>query len=96
MALDPLKAREYLSIYKGWRTYSKSIVKTYVFKGFREAIRFVSKVSELAEEMDHHPDICIYYNKVRIRCSTRRVGGISIQDIELAGKIESIYRDFME
>jgi len=93
MSLDPETVRSGLRGLKGWRVYSKSIVKTYVFKDFLSAIKFVLKIADISEEIDHHPDIYISYNKVRIKCSTRKVDGITTKDIELAKQIESIYRD---
>ena len=44
----------------------------------------------MAESLDHHPDILIQYNKVKITCSTHDVGGLSIKDIHLAQQIDAL------
>ncbi len=80
----------------GWRFGRGSvdkIYKTYKFKSFVEAVEFLNKVKDVAEEMEHHPDICIFnYNLVRVALMTHDIGGLSRFDAELAIKIEEIYR----
>jgi 4a-hydroxytetrahydrobiopterin dehydratase len=67
----------------------KQIEKDYKFKNFREALRFVNKVGELAESEGHHPDINLYgWNKVKLTLSTHAIGGLSENDFILASKID--------
>jgi 4a-hydroxytetrahydrobiopterin dehydratase len=49
---------------------------------------FVNRVAEAAEAADHHPDIKISYNKVKMSLSTHSEGGVTEKDFELAGKID--------
>jgi 4a-hydroxytetrahydrobiopterin dehydratase len=62
----------------------------FAFKDFKDSIDFVNKVAEIANEQDHHPDIHIYYNKVRIELTTHKIKGLSENDFILAAKINSI------
>jgi 4a-hydroxytetrahydrobiopterin dehydratase len=55
---------------------------------FEGAMAFVNHVAELAEAMDHHPDIDIRYSKVTLTLSTHDAGGLTGRDFALAGKIE--------
>ena len=76
----------------GWREadHDKRIAKTYRFPSFRAAIAFVGYVAELAEEFDHHPDIEIHYQKVRLVLTTpRSAGGLTERDFDLAKAIDS-------
>lgn len=70
----------------------KEIQKTFKFKNFVKAVSFVNKVADIAEEEQHHPDITINYNKVKIALSTHSIKGLSINDFILAAKIEFIKR----
>lgn len=70
-----------------WSLRDKAIEKEFKFKSFRQAMDFVNKVADVAEEQDHHPDIFISYNKVRLTLSTHKVGGLSRNDFILAAKI---------
>lgn len=74
----------------GWDLEESAIKKTFEFKNFLESIEFVNKVSTIAEELNHHPDILINYNRVTITLSTHDEGGVTDKDINLAKKIENL------
>jgi 4a-hydroxytetrahydrobiopterin dehydratase len=57
---------------------------------FRESMAFVESVAKLAEEHDHHPDIFISYNHVRLDLSTHTAGGLTEKDFALAQDIDSL------
>ncbi len=92
--VEPMRGDEikiYISYLKTpWQvsTDSKSIKKQFKFKDFRQAMVFVNKVAEVAEEQGHHPDITIYYNKVDIFLTTHAIKGLSTNDFIMASKIE--------
>ena len=68
----------------------RKISYRFKFKTFKEAIKFVNKVADLAEEENHHPNIHILYNKVKIVLSTHSIGGLSENDFIMAAKIEKL------
>lgn len=71
-----------------WTIYDKSIQREFQFKDFKRSIEFANKVAGLAEEQNHHPDICIFYNKVKLVLSTHKIDGLSRNDFILAAKID--------
>ena len=71
----------------GWENNGEEITRTYKFKDFAEALAFVNRVGQLAEAADHHPDIDIRYNKVRLVLSTHSAGGLTSKDFALARQI---------
>lgn len=73
-----------------WALRDSSISRELSFKGFREAIGFVNEVAVVAEAQDHHPDICISYNKVDLRLTTHKAGGLTRNDFIMAAKIDAI------
>jgi 4a-hydroxytetrahydrobiopterin dehydratase len=73
----------------GWSVEGGQLVKTFSFASFPEAIAFVTRVAEQAEEMGHHPDMLIQYATVTMRLSTHSAGGITEKDTQLARGIES-------
>lgn len=77
---------------QGWEVLdTKKIHKKFRFKDFREAIVFVNKIAELAEQEGHHPDIRIFgYKNVEIELSTHAISGLSENDFILAAKIEQL------
>src|SRR5207244_11371285 len=58
-----------------WELEKKHVERTFEFDDFADAIDFVNTVAEVAEEEEHHPDIDIRYNKVRLVLSTHSKGG---------------------
>ena len=70
----------------------RKIKKQFKFKNFKEAIAFVNKVADLAEQEGHHPDISLHgYNRVEIELSTHAIGGLSENDFILAAKIDQLF-----
>jgi len=89
--LNKSEINEKLSSLKGWEFQDNSIGKEYELKDFKEALGFVNKIGDRAEEMDHHPDILLHdWNKVKITVSTHSAGGVTENDFKLAEKIENI------
>ena len=68
----------------------KSIKRELTFKDFVAAMKFVDAIVPVAEGEGHHPDIYIFYNKVRLELSTHAVGGLSENDFILAAKIDAL------
>jgi 4a-hydroxytetrahydrobiopterin dehydratase len=66
-----------------------AIKATYEFADFQAALDFVNQVGHEAEQMDHHPDIDIRWNKVTLVLSTHSEGGLTQRDIELAHRISA-------
>ena len=73
-----------------WAIQNELLVKEFVFSTFEDAINFVNAVAKIADEVDHHPDIFISYNKVKISLITHDLGEISEKDYSLAKEIESL------
>ncbi len=74
----------------GWELLESKIQRSFTFKSFREAIGFVNRVAEAAEEQDHHPDIFVDYRTVSLILWTKKVGGLSRNDFILAAKINEL------
>lgn len=66
---------------------ARAIHGEYAFKNFKESLAFVNKIGELAEKMNHHPDINFGYDYVDITLSTHSADGLTVKDFELAKQI---------
>jgi 4a-hydroxytetrahydrobiopterin dehydratase len=76
-----------------WRREGDAIVRDLKFDDFRQAIAFVNRVADVAEEANHHPDLLVHaWNKVRLTLSTHSEGGITQNDLDLAGRIDAVLR----
>lgn len=71
----------------GWEREGEAIVRTVRFPAFMDGIAFLSRVADMAEAADHHPDIDIRYRNVRLALSTHSEGGLTAKDVALARQI---------
>lgn len=71
-----------------WDREEDEIHKVYEFDDFAAAIDFVKEVASMAERYNHHPDIDIRWNKVKLALSTHSDGGLTSLDFDLANDIE--------
>ena len=74
----------------GWRREDRRILKDYTLPSFKAAMDLVNRVAAVAEEMDHHPDIAINYDRVTLSITTHSEGGLTRRDFRLAGKIDGL------
>lgn len=87
----PLPRKEAEDLLRGipkWSLGEKAIEREFRFKDFRQAMDFANNVAAVANEQDHHPDICISYNKVSVTLSTHKIGGLTMNDFIVAAKID--------
>jgi len=92
---EPLKGDEIKKMMgqleDGWEVVDdKKIRKEFPSENFRESMAFAQKIAQIAEEEDHHPDICIHYSKVEVELSTHKIGGLSENDFILGAKIDDL------
>jgi 4a-hydroxytetrahydrobiopterin dehydratase len=73
-----------------WQLSGTTIVRTFEFKDFPAAIKFVEAVAVLAEQAWHHPDIDIRWNKVTLTLTTHDVGGLTPKDFNLARQFDRL------
>ena len=81
---------------KGWKKTRgrDAIEKNFVFKDFISAFSWMSRISLIAEKMDHHPEWFNVYNKVIVTLSTHDAGGVTELDIKLAKEMDKSARKY--
>lgn len=90
--LSPEQITEKLKTLPGWERKGEAMAKQYTFKTFMDGIRFLNRIAEIAEEMDHHPDVTINYRRITFSLSTHDQGGITEKDIKLGDAIEREFK----
>ena len=88
MSDDEVKDR--LSKLGGWEREGEALERQFESANFVGSVDFVNRITPVAEEMNHHPDLSISWNKVTVSLSTHSEGGITENDFELATKIDSL------
>ena len=73
-----------------WTEVDGALQREFRFRDFREALRFVNRVGELAESVGHHPDIELGWGRVKLTIFTHKIGGLHESDFVLAAKADSL------
>jgi 4a-hydroxytetrahydrobiopterin dehydratase len=79
-----------LAAIPNWQRNGDVIARTFQFKDFPAAVKFVNLVSVAAEEAWHHPDIDIRWNKVTLALTTHDAGGLTDKDFALARRFDQL------
>lgn len=88
--LTPTQIKSALATVPGWRRRASVISRTYEFKDFVAAMKFVNAVARAAERAWHHPDIDIRWNRVTLALTTHDAGGLTEKDFALAAKFDRL------
>jgi 4a-hydroxytetrahydrobiopterin dehydratase len=75
---------------QGWSEINGALEREFRFKDFADALAFVNRVGELAERENHHPDIEIHWNRVRLRWWTHVTNEVTERDYQLAAKTNEL------
>jgi 4a-hydroxytetrahydrobiopterin dehydratase len=74
-----------------WEREGDEIVREWRFDDFNEAIAFVNRVAEVAEEANHHPDIFVHgWNKVKLSLFNHSAGGLTEMDFTMAARFDKL------
>jgi len=75
---------------RGWERAGEAIERTFQLDDFKGSVDFVNALTPEAEEMNHHPDLAISWNKVTVTITSHSEGGLTANDFELARRIATL------
>lgn len=64
--------------------------KNYRFENFRDALAFTNRVGELAEDVNHHPDIELGWGRVKLSVWSHDAGGLTEADFIWAARADAL------
>jgi 4a-hydroxytetrahydrobiopterin dehydratase len=74
-----------------WEREGDEIVREWRLDNFAEAIAFVNRVADVAEDANHHPDIFVHgWNKVRLALTNHAAGGLTDADFVVAARFDEL------
>ena len=88
--LSEAEVEQRLESLDGWKFKDDKIKKKFEFANFAEALAFVNQVGEIAERLDHHPDIKFGWGYAKIKTTTHDRDGVTDFDTELARGIDAL------
>jgi 4a-hydroxytetrahydrobiopterin dehydratase len=93
--VEPLKGQDIqermAQLESDWHVIDEHhLERTFKFDDFRQALDFVNRIGELAEQENHHPNILLSYGKVVVHLWTHKISGLHENDFILAAKIDAL------
>ena len=88
--MEPAQIILRLATLPEWSRTGEIISRTFVFKNFPAAMKFVNRVADLAEQAQHHPDVDIRWNRVTLALTTHDAGGLTEKDFALAQQCDAL------
>lgn len=79
---------------EGWDGNLGGIEKTWTLGDFNESVRFVARVADVVDKVNHHPDVAISWNKVTLKLVTHSAGGVTQADLDTAALLEQELEGF--
>ena len=76
-----------------WRRLAQGLHARFLTGDFATGLRFVTAVSEAAEQANHHPDVTLTYPVVDVRLISHDAGALTRRDLDLAARISEIARE---
>jgi 4a-hydroxytetrahydrobiopterin dehydratase len=92
--LSPAEISQRLQHRPAWRLAGGKLERELKFADFQVAFGFMTAVALAAEKMNHHPEWCNVYGRVRILLTTHDAGGLTDKDFELAATIDALAAPF--
>jgi 4a-hydroxytetrahydrobiopterin dehydratase len=90
--LTAADANNLLATLSGWGVSDddRKISRTLRFRNFHEVMEFVNALAWVAHREDHHPDMEVGYDRVKVAYTTHAIGGLSENDFICAAKIDAL------
>jgi 4a-hydroxytetrahydrobiopterin dehydratase len=83
-----------LSGERGWKRDGDQLVRTLKLRDFEEALRFIERVAELANDYGRRPDMCISeFNRVRLSIANLHHAGFTQAEMRLAAKVNAVIEE---
>jgi 4a-hydroxytetrahydrobiopterin dehydratase len=91
--LSPDEVSSRLKDLRGWMLNGDRITKMLIFKDFSQAVAFLDRITPVADEQNHHPDVSIHWNELTLTLWTHASGGVTERDFRLAQAIDEMTED---
>jgi 4a-hydroxytetrahydrobiopterin dehydratase len=88
--LSDERVKEELAGLPGWSIEEGMLVREFAFKTYSSGLVFAVACGQVADGMDHHPDLFVGYQKVRVGFVTHSAGGLTAKDFEAARRIQAL------
>ena len=90
MRLSPDEIAAALPGLRAWSGDGEGLRRTVELPSFRDAVAAIVAIADVAEELDHHPDIDLRWRTLHLSLVTHSAGGVTENDLQLARRIDAL------
>lgn len=91
ISLDELIKFEYEPINASdWTETNHKLEKTFKFSNYNDVVSFSNKVMQIAINQDHHPEMNVHYNFVKVRITDYEKGALSDKCNRFINEVDKI------
>jgi 4a-hydroxytetrahydrobiopterin dehydratase len=90
-AMTAKEIKLHLKSVPDWLKRAQTIYRTFKFADFLNSVAFVNRIAKCAQKINHHPDIDIRFNKVKLTLTTHHEGGITGKDFSIARQADEVF-----
>ncbi|MDH5207580.1 MAG: 4a-hydroxytetrahydrobiopterin dehydratase [Burkholderiaceae bacterium] len=90
-AMSGEEVKRQLEVLPDWQLVRGALSRTFRFADYCETIAFVNAIVHMIHSEDHHPDLCVGYDRCEVSFSTHSAGGITDNDFICAAKTDAIH-----
>lgn len=95
LALSDAQLQQALVTHPGWTLATSGphtvLEKTYRFANYPATISFVNALAWIAERMNHHPDLHVYYGRCVVQLFTHDAQAITALDLDFASRADALW-----
>lgn len=84
------EANSKLSEVPGWAISDGALARSFPFENYMDGVRMLHHIAELAEALNHHPDMTLVYRRLDVELSTHDSAGLTAYDFEMAKRINAL------
>jgi 4a-hydroxytetrahydrobiopterin dehydratase len=73
-----------------WSGNGDGLHRAVQLPSFRDAVAAIVAIADVAEELDHHPDVDLRWRTLHLTLVSHSAGGVSDLDLQLARRIDAL------
>jgi 4a-hydroxytetrahydrobiopterin dehydratase len=93
---DVLERLKTLTEWELFKTNDDAIRKTFTFQNYLDGLTFLNVIAKKADELNHHPDLCLGFKKLTVTWSTHDIGGLHDNDFICADMCDQFYSEHLK
>lgn len=88
--LNDTDVHDALASLPGWSGDASSISAEYTFSSYEAGVAFAVQVALMAQRANHHPDLTIGWQRVRVTYTSHNAAGVTRRDVDAARSVLAI------